>query len=128
MTTTVTHAFVSQIADGADATLVRPSNWNANHTVTLDVDEPIQGQELDLFGNTNLTMQSSTNLLFTAERLLGAMVGEFQLRGIIPSGTFRLHYRDASLVGRNDATIEGTADCLVLDLVPRNSLSLQGVG
>jgi hypothetical protein len=25
----VTHAFVSGVADGADATLVRPSNWNA---------------------------------------------------------------------------------------------------
>lgn len=28
----IKHAFVSAIADGADATLVRPSNWNADHT------------------------------------------------------------------------------------------------
>jgi len=27
----VTHTFVSAIADGADSTLVRPSNWNADH-------------------------------------------------------------------------------------------------
>jgi hypothetical protein len=27
----VTHPFVSGIADGGDATLVRPSNWNAAH-------------------------------------------------------------------------------------------------
>src|SRR6185369_16249223 len=29
----VTHTFVSAIADGGDATLVRPSNWNADHTI-----------------------------------------------------------------------------------------------
>jgi hypothetical protein len=28
------HTFVSGIADGADATLVRASNWNAAHTVS----------------------------------------------------------------------------------------------
>ena len=30
----VTHPFVSAVSDGADATLVRPSNWNAGHTLT----------------------------------------------------------------------------------------------
>jgi len=30
----VTHLFVSAKADGADATLVRPSNWNAAHVGT----------------------------------------------------------------------------------------------
>lgn len=30
------HTFVSAIADGADATLVRPSNWNADHSIDLD--------------------------------------------------------------------------------------------
>lgn len=32
---TITHPFVSAIPDGADATLVRPSNWNATHTAAL---------------------------------------------------------------------------------------------
>lgn len=31
----VTHAFVSAIADGGDATLVRPSDWNDDHVVVL---------------------------------------------------------------------------------------------
>ncbi len=31
---TITHTFVSSKADRADTTLVRPSNWNADHTVT----------------------------------------------------------------------------------------------
>jgi len=30
----VVHNFVSPKSDGGDATLVRPSNWNANHTLT----------------------------------------------------------------------------------------------
>lgn len=34
MAASVTHAFVSAKADGADASLVRPSNWNAGHVVT----------------------------------------------------------------------------------------------
>ena len=39
MAVTVTHPFVSAIGDGADTTLVRPSNWNATHSISgiLDV-------------------------------------------------------------------------------------------
>ena len=38
MALTVTHPFVSALADGADDTLVRPSNWNAGHTISGTVD------------------------------------------------------------------------------------------
>lgn len=31
----VTHTFVSAKADGGDATLVRPSNWNADLTLSM---------------------------------------------------------------------------------------------
>ena len=34
MAVSLTHAFVSAKSDGADATLVRPSNWNAEHNLT----------------------------------------------------------------------------------------------
>lgn len=34
MTLTLKHAFQSAKTDGADSTLVQPSNWNANHTLT----------------------------------------------------------------------------------------------
>lgn len=30
----ITHTFVSEVEDGVDATLVRPSDWNAEHTIT----------------------------------------------------------------------------------------------
>ncbi len=33
MPITITHAFTSLKSDGTDATLVRPSNWNANHVI-----------------------------------------------------------------------------------------------
>lgn len=32
----ITHGFVSGKNDGPDGTLVQPSNWNADHTVTSD--------------------------------------------------------------------------------------------
>ena len=35
MAATVTHKFVSLVADGTDATQVRPSNWNDSHDVTI---------------------------------------------------------------------------------------------
>lgn len=31
----ITHSFVSAKSDGGDATVVRPSNWNADHVVAL---------------------------------------------------------------------------------------------
>ncbi len=34
MSVSITHAFISAIADGLDTTVVRPSNWNDTHTVT----------------------------------------------------------------------------------------------
>jgi hypothetical protein len=36
MALAVTHAFVTAKTDGSDASLLRPSNWNANHTITMD--------------------------------------------------------------------------------------------
>lgn len=36
MATSVTHAFVSAVPDGGDASVVRPSNWNAEHVVEVD--------------------------------------------------------------------------------------------
>lgn len=35
MTLSLKHTFVSDKSDDADTTLVRPSNWNAEHTITL---------------------------------------------------------------------------------------------
>lgn len=40
MTVTVKHAFISQKPNDADATLIRPSNWNENHVLTGLLDPP----------------------------------------------------------------------------------------
>jgi len=55
MPKSLTHAFVSAIADGTDATLVRPSNWNADHnlwlgyrTVTITTDTIVNSDHLSL--------------------------------------------------------------------------------
>lgn len=39
----VTHTFVSQKADDADATLVRPSNWNEGHIIDIDLTSEVSG-------------------------------------------------------------------------------------
>lgn len=38
MTVSLKHQFVSNVADSPDATLVQPSNWNAEHTLTANAD------------------------------------------------------------------------------------------
>ena len=43
----ISHPFVSGKADGGDATLVRPSNWNASHAGTLDHGAELTGLEDD---------------------------------------------------------------------------------
>lgn len=35
MAVSLKHAFTSAKADGGDSTLVQPSNWNAEHTLSL---------------------------------------------------------------------------------------------
>ncbi len=55
----ITHTFVSEVEDGEDATLVRPSNWNAAHTgialVSKASDETV---------NNSTTLQNDDALLF----------------------------------------------------------------
>ena len=38
MTVSLKHQFTSNVADSPDATLVQPSNWNAEHTLTAGAD------------------------------------------------------------------------------------------
>lgn len=53
----VAHAFTSLIGDGADATLVRPSNWNADHVV--------DSAELVVVGETPSGVINGVNNTFT---------------------------------------------------------------
>ena len=40
----ITHPFVSALADGFDATLINPSNWNAVHTMVSEFFTATEGQ------------------------------------------------------------------------------------
>lgn len=55
MTASVTHTFVSGIADDVDTSLVRPSDWNAGHTIT-----GLPGEELDYVQKTTDTSITQT--------------------------------------------------------------------
>lgn len=62
------HAFVSAIADGADATLVRPSNWNAGHSLSGAVSGGIP-----YFDST--TSEATSALLAANQPMLGGGAG-----------------------------------------------------
>jgi len=55
----ITHTFVSGVEDGADATLVRPSNWNAGHSGIVLV-----SKASDETVNNSSTLQNDDALLF----------------------------------------------------------------
>lgn len=44
----IKHAFVNPKADGGDATIVRPSNWNADHDGLVAFQYTVTGAEPDL--------------------------------------------------------------------------------
>ena len=81
MAVTVTHPFVSAIADGADTTLVRPSNWNATHSIsgTLDITN----------GGTGVTTGTGTGsvVLNTSPTLITPVLGT-PTSGNFGTGTF----------------------------------------
>jgi len=81
MTVTVKHPFVSTVPDAADTSIVRPSNWNADHTIvglgtaaelnagvangvaTLDAGGKVPASQIPLQGDLNYqgTWNASTN-------------------------------------------------------------------
>jgi hypothetical protein len=86
MAVTVTHPFVSAISDGADATVVRPSNWNATHSLTGTVDVANGGTgastaSITSFNNitgytaAGATGTTSTNLVFSASPTFTGTLG-----------------------------------------------------
>ena len=81
MAVTVTHPFVSAIADGTDASLVRPSNWNATHSIsgTLDITN----------GGTGVTTGTGTGsvVLNTSPTLITPVLGT-PTSGNFGTGTF----------------------------------------
>ncbi len=65
MTVSLTHTFVSAIPDGADTTVVRPSNWNAEHTISMATGK--------LLGRTTAASGSPEEIGVTAPLSLSAL-------------------------------------------------------
>ena len=78
MAITVKHKFVSAIPDGADATVVRPSNWNDDHDLTGTIPVANGGTGATtltgyVYGNGTSAMTASTTVPSTAITGLGTM-------------------------------------------------------
>lgn len=71
MAVSLKHAFQSAVADGGDTSLVQPSNWNAEHTLTLDSGKLIgrysagNGSAQEITVSTGLNLDGSGNLTAT---------------------------------------------------------------
>lgn len=68
MTAGITHVFVSGIADGGDATLVRPSNWNAAHALTWSTASLAISDPLTRFTVTDAGVGTGSQILFSIRR------------------------------------------------------------
>ena len=69
MAAVTTHKFVSAVGDGGDATLVRPSNWNDEHSITdltgtyeVTNAESIQLVEVSLTGTDRVTLVGTARM------------------------------------------------------------------
>lgn len=82
MAITITHPFVSAKGDGTDATLVRPSNWNANHNTSMATGKLIGRATAGVGAFEEITISS---LMISA--LAAATVDD--LLGILGIGAFK---------------------------------------
>lgn len=75
----IKHSFTSGKSDGADATLVRPSNWNANHTIDSEVTFPaVASPATPSTGNFNLYGKTFANR--TMPTIIGASGMDYALQ------------------------------------------------
>jgi hypothetical protein len=84
MTVSVTHTFVSPQADDADTSLVRPSNWNAQHAFTMTTNK-LLGRATAATGAIE-EIALGTNLSFTGTTLNAASVADGDKGDITVSG------------------------------------------
>ena len=122
MAISLKHAFTSPKADGTDSTLVQPSNWNAEHTITLAAGK-VLGRDTSGAGAVQelpLAFDTSGNAALSATGFFTTAVGTTAQRPGTPvTGMFRFNssltkfegYNGTawSPVGGGGATISDTA-------------------
>ena len=87
MAITVTHPFVSAIADGADATVVRPSNWNATHSLSGTVDVANGGTGLSAGTSGGVLAFTATGTIASSAALTASALVIGGGAGVAPSTT-----------------------------------------
>jgi len=66
MTISLKHTFQSGISDGGDATLVQPSNWNAEHSISMATNKLVgrgttgTGSPEEITLGSNLSLSATT--------------------------------------------------------------------
>jgi hypothetical protein len=122
MAISLKHSFTSPKADGVDSTLVQPSNWNAEHTITLAAGK-VLGRDTSAAGAVQelpLAFDTSGNASLSATGFFTTAVGTTAQRPGVPvTGMFRFNsslskfegYNGSawSPVGGGGATISDTA-------------------
>jgi hypothetical protein len=115
---TITHTYVSAIADGGDSTLVQPSNWNANHVVVIDEVNSVPTR-LTLGGTTRLDIRGTGELTLGSVMPVGTQYVGFPK---IPNASFSVannYYLDAmfrlTIGGGMRVGLEGNADLIISD-------------
>lgn len=78
----ITHTFVSAKADGGDATLVRPSNWNAVHTIddvvrVVDRDVILTDVVASVAETTVYSFNVPANTLGTNKAIKMELIGDY---------------------------------------------------
>lgn len=91
MTVTVTHKFRSEKADSTDASLIRPSNWNDSHTITM-----------------------------ASQKILGRVaVGEGPVEELAIGTGLSIAGGSLSVVGGDAATLGGSLPAYYMDIISR---------
>ena len=112
MTKNLSHKFVSAIADGADATLVRPSNWNADHNFFWGV------RAVTI---TSDTIVDADNFTFVTYNNAGAVATSFPAPtgGAMPNGWMtklkNLGVGAVTVTGTGGATFGGLGGSFILN-------------
>jgi hypothetical protein len=99
MAISVKHAFNSAKADGTDSTLVQPSNWNAEHTITLAAGK--------VLGRSSASSGAMQELPLSIDSTGQSMIPPIGTTGERPAtaatGMFRFNTTTTSFEGYNGA-------------------------
>jgi hypothetical protein len=118
---------VSAIADGGDATLVRPSDWNASHAISADASvtitdgELLEPQRFILSGTNRLTLAAAGRVIlfgFTDSQVYNILghpkiIMDTPFR--IPNGYEEDVLDRLTLMGTCRGILEGNCDLYITD-------------